>query len=174
MGTFLEEIQKQFSDFSIPNFVEFLKIANLSPDFDQDWFKNGLLDKSVDLCLQAATNLDLKNTTITKIPQQEGKPPALQIVVEANQSGKSILVYGHLDKTPIDEEWTDGYSPYDPKIDDESKKLYARGSAFGGWSFFVVLGLIKALQKLELKSPKFCLYYETEEESGSSQLFAAL
>lgn len=174
MGTFLEEIQKHFSTLSLPTFFEFLKIPNLSPCFDPDWMKNGFLDKSVDLFVQAAQSIDLKNVSIQKIEQSENKAPSILVVVQGNQCDKSILVYGHMDKTPIDEEWTDGRSPYDPQIDDETKKLFARGSAFGGWSFFVILALIKSMQKFNMKTPKFCLYYDAEEETGSPNLFSQL
>jgi len=33
----------------------------------------------------------------------------------SSEASKNILIYGFLDKLPELENWTEGYSPYDPK-----------------------------------------------------------
>lgn len=37
MGTFLEELGKQFNDFILPNFMEYLKMRCVSGNFDSNW-----------------------------------------------------------------------------------------------------------------------------------------
>lgn len=43
-----EFIEKVFTESALPSLMEYIKIPNLSRNFDPDWNKNGLLEKAAE------------------------------------------------------------------------------------------------------------------------------
>lgn len=60
--------------------------------------------------------------------------------------------------------WGEGLDPYKPVIKDG--KLYGRGAADDGYSFFSTILILKALQKFNLNHTRCVLLFEGDEESG--------
>ena len=65
-------------------------------------------------------------------------------MLEGNKCDKNLFYYGHLDKLPEIEKWTDGKEAFNPSNDDNNN-LYGRGSSNGGTSLFMILSVIKAI-----------------------------
>ena len=85
---------------------------------------------------------------------------------------KNVMLYGHLDKQPWMDGWSEGLGPINPVIRDGC--LYGRGGADDGYSVFTCLLAIKNLQLQGLPVPRCTMVLETEEESGSPSLLKLL
>lgn len=53
-----------------------------------------------------------------KVYPQGEKIPSFLLTVEANKSDKNVFYYGHLDKLPEVEEWTDKKEAFNPSKND--------------------------------------------------------
>lgn len=160
-------MSKQYQDFVIPTFNKYLMIPGLSPNFDPKWKENQFLDKTVDFCIQSIKDLNLKNCNTQKI-QLDNVPPALYVQIGSKLT-QSVFVYGSLDKQDtMKEEWTEQFSPFDPKVVDDC--LYGRGSAGGPWGLFSLLGVFKAMQDLKIELPLMQILFESQKYSGSTNL----
>lgn len=105
------------------------------------------MKNALKFCIQyVKKELDLEIAEID-ILEKKGIPPTLYIVIPPNlKSTKNILVYGYLDKQPaLKKEWSEGLSPWIPKIDKEKYHLYGRGGASNGYNFFMTTAIIKAM-----------------------------
>jgi acetylornithine deacetylase/succinyl-diaminopimelate desuccinylase-like protein len=67
-------------------------------------------------------------------------------VVEASspQIKQNLMLYGHIDKQPWMEGWSEGLSPCDPVR--RGDLLYGRGSSDDGYSSFAAMLAVKAIQ----------------------------
>lgn len=79
-------------------------------------------------------------------------------------------MYGHFDKQPPLEPWSEGLGPYTPVVKDD--KLWGRGGVDDGYSIYAGLGAIKTLQNFDLPHDRIVFLMEGEEESGSPNLEA--
>lgn len=146
---------------------DFVKIPALSPDFDKKWEENGVLLKTVEFAKNWVEQQEIKGLT-TQVIQEEGFSPCLYVEVAASEESKadgSVFLYGHLDKQPPNHGWDEDKGPWNPVVQDG--KLFGRGAADDGYSFFCSFGAIKALQDLNLPHPRCVGLFETCEESGS-------
>lgn len=82
------------------------------------------------------------------------------------------MFYGHLDKQPWMEGWSEGLGPTDPVIRGEF--LHGRGGADDGYACFSTMLAIKNAQMQGVPHPRCALVLETEEESGSPSLIPLL
>lgn len=68
----------------------------------------------------------------------EGKPPLVFIeIAPTDDTGKTILFYGHYDKQPHFTGWMEGTGPTSPAIIDG--KLYGRGGSDDGYSVYAAV-----------------------------------
>jgi acetylornithine deacetylase/succinyl-diaminopimelate desuccinylase-like protein len=72
----------------------------------------------------------------------EGSNPLIVYRVEPKGWTKNVMVYGHLDKQPYEEEWEEGLSPTEPVI--RGTRLYGRGAYDDGYAAFSTMLAIKA------------------------------
>ena len=86
----------------------------------------------------------------------------------AKATGKTVLLYGHLDKQPEMTGWRDDSGPWTPLLEDG--KLYGRGSADDGYAVFAALAAVLALDAENISRPRCIGLIETCEESGSYDL----
>ncbi|KAL4449186.1 hypothetical protein ABPG74_015568 [Tetrahymena malaccensis] len=160
-----EYVNSQFSSNIVPSIMDYIRIPNLSPMYDLEWNKNGLLMKAAEHIKAWVNAQELKGASV-QIIQDEGKPPLLLIEVNpTDNSGKSILFYGHYDKQPHFSGWMEGTGPTTPVIIDG--KLYGRGGSDDGYSVYAAVTSIKACQQLGFPHPRCIVTIEGEEESGS-------
>ena len=94
-------VEKQFILNTLPNLMNFIRIPNLSPSYDNDWNTNGLLLKAANLIISFAKSLELKNAEINLI-QDKGYTPLIFIDIPASRKNdtRTILFYAHYDKQP--------------------------------------------------------------------------
>ena len=144
--------------------LDFIRIPNLSKDYDKDWATNGLLEKAANLLIDWGKKQGIKGLTIELI-QSPGKTPLIFAEVAPTLSGaETILFYGHLDKQPHMLPWREGLSPIDPV--EEDGKLYGRGGADDGYAWFAAILAVKTLQHFKIPHGKIIIIIESDEETG--------
>ena len=161
-------IAKEFKENFIPNISEFVKIPNLSPNYDPEWKTNGNQEKAVNFLADwvKKQNIENSNVSVETIP---GLTSTLVVEVDAFKGGKgNYLLYGHFDKQPHFDGWHEGLGPLKPVIKDG--KLYGRGGADDGYAIFSYILALKGCQVSGLPHPKCLIILEGSEESGSSDL----
>ncbi len=165
-----EKLQHEINGFwdkeILPTITEYIRIPNKSPAFDPDWQANGYMDDVVDLVKDWVENHKPENSSL-HIFKEPGRTPLLILDVPGDSEG-TILMYGHLDKQPEMEGWSDGLGPWEPVLKDE--KLYGRGGADDGYAVFASIASINALKDQNVALPRIVVLIECSEESGSPDL----
>jgi acetylornithine deacetylase/succinyl-diaminopimelate desuccinylase-like protein len=164
----LEYVDKEFDAHVIPTLIEYIKIDNLSINYDPEWATNGKDMKAAQLLLDWALAQNVKGCT-GRIMKLEGLSPLIHLEIESNGGEGNTFMYGHFDKQPHMEGWMDGIGPCTPKIIDD--KLYGRGGADDGYAIMTSLMTIQIIQNNGLKHGKVNIIIEGSEESGSVHLF---
>mmetsp|Transcript_9889 Transcript_9889/g.13586 ORF Transcript_9889/g.13586 Transcript_9889/m.13586 type:complete len:482 (+) Transcript_9889:72-1517(+) len=164
-------IFKQWDESITPTIVEYIKIPNQSPEYDPEWATNGLLLKAANLMLDWVKAQNVPTMKIQML-HEEKRTPLIFLDVPRSDDCKvdgTILMYGHLDKQPPEEEaWSEGLGPYKPVIRDG--KLYGRGGADDGYAIFAAVTAVKALKTHGISHPRIAIVIEAGEESGSPDL----
>lgn len=174
-------VETEWTNKAFPALCDFIKIDNMSPDYDSDWYSNKKLITAVNYLKDFGDNYGIKgykseiigNTLKPKKDKEDPDvyyPPLLFITVEPSDSKiqQSILLYGHCDKQPPNDGWDQDKFPYNPVVVND--RLYGRGSSDDGYAIFVALLSIKAIQQQGLDHPRFYIVVEAEEESSSPNL----
>ena len=158
-------VEKAWDKDIEPAMKDFVRLPALSVDFDKDWEEHGLLLQAVNQAKAWAEKLGINGLSCTVI-KDDGFAPCLLVQIEGTRkTEKSVFLYGHLDKQPPNTGWDENKSAWEPVI--ENNRLYGRGSADDGYSFYTSLGTIKALQEAGISLPRCVGLFETCEESGS-------
>ena len=160
-------IESEFEKEVIPNICDFIKIDNLSPAFDKEWNTNGKQDKCAKFCLDWAMRQGVEGIK-GQIVKDADKTPLIFIEIEARNSSKAVMLYGHFDKQPHFEGWAEGLGPITPVI--RNGRLYGRGGADDGYSLFSSILAIKTIQQNGGAHGRVVLLIEGSEESGSPHL----
>ena len=163
-------VDKHFEKKFVEPLQEFIKIPNLTPAFDSDYFTNGLVQKAIEHVKAYAESMEIDGLKF-HIHDEAGKAPMVVMVYEG-QGSPNVMIYGHIDKQPHMEGWREGTGPLTPTIIGD--KLYGRGSSDDGYVSFAVLLAIKNALEQGAKLPRIALVLETEEESGSHDLVPLL
>merc|ERR1711976_829938 len=110
-----QKVDQLVEENILPNLEEFVRIPNLSRNFDQDFLKNGLLEKASNFVVDWARKQGLNGFSIN-IYEEEGRTPLVFGVVEASPGiDTNILMYRHIDKQPhLDADWDEGISATNP------------------------------------------------------------
>lgn len=164
----LEYVEKHFDSNIIPNLMEYIKIDNLSPNFDLEWATNGKAEKAAAFLLNWALAQGVKGLT-GEVLKKDGLSPVIFLEIEANGGNGNIFMYGHFDKQPHFDGWMEGTGPTSPVIIGDY--LYGRGGADDGYAIFSSLLSVKAMQDFGHKHGKVTILIEGSEESGSIHLF---
>ncbi len=166
----LEDFINNIWDTSIiPELEEYIKIPAKSPNYDQDWIENGYLKEAGERIHKWCTKSEIKGLK-AELLTPEGKTPLLFIEIDGTDPNRdtSVLMYGHIDKQPESTGWDDNKGPWKPVT--ENNRLYGRGGADDGYSVFMAIASIKALQEQNIPHPHCSLVIESCEESGSFDL----
>ena len=150
----------------VPALCDYVRIPNKSPNFDPDWASHGHMDRAAELMADWCRRQPVRGMTVD-IVRLEGRTPVLLVEVEG-ASEDTVLLYGHLDKQPEFDGWSDGLSPWEPVIRDG--RLYGRGGADDGYAVFGSLAAIRALQEQGIPHARCVILIEGCEESGSFDL----
>jgi acetylornithine deacetylase/succinyl-diaminopimelate desuccinylase-like protein len=164
----LQSIDQFWDREIIPTLVDYIKIPNKSVHFDPDWEANGHMEKVRRLATDWLNAHAVPGWTVHDLCLP-GRTPLLLVDVPGN-ADDTVLIYGHLDKQPEMEGWSEGLGPWTPVLRDD--KLYGRGGADDGYALFAAVAALKALEGRKL--PRTVILIEFSEESGSPDLPAYL
>lgn len=172
LPTLQKDIDIAWDRAILPTLTEYIAIPCLSPAFDPDWAASGHMDRALALLADwARDRLAGVSGAIIETQRLPGRTPVLLIDVPGN-SASTALVYGHLDKQPEMEGWTNGRSAWNPRI--EGDRLYGRGGADDGYALFAAVSALRALCEAGATRPRCLILIEASEESGSPDLSAHL
>ncbi|MEO7253757.1 MAG: M20/M25/M40 family metallo-hydrolase [Casimicrobium sp.] len=166
----LRRIDKQWDDEIVPQLIEYVKLPAKSPSFEADWKRAGQIQRAIEQAQKFVAAQPVKNMTL-EIITLEGRTPVLFFDIPGTgtkANGKTVLLYGHLDKQPEMAGWRDDSGPWTPLVEDG--KLYGRGSADDGYAVFATLAAVLALDAENISRPRCLGLIETCEESGSFDL----
>ncbi|GAB4349576.1 MAG: M20 family metallopeptidase [Gammaproteobacteria bacterium] len=159
-------IERQWDTEVTPRLMEYIRIPNKSPLFDDYWVENGHMERAVRLAEEWCREQPLSGMSVEVIRLAD-RTPLLWVEVPGTAEG-TVLLYGHLDKQPEMGEWREGLGPWEPVL--EGDRLYGRGGADDGYALFASLLAIGALQEQALGHARCVLLIECCEESGSWDL----
>lgn len=154
----------------IAQLSDYIRIPNKSPAFDPDWAANGHMEEAVGLFAGwARAKIAAVPGATLEVVRLEARTPLILIDLPgAGGRDDSVLLYGHLDKQPEMEGWSDGLGPWVPALIDG--KLYGRGGADDGYAMFASLAAILALRAQATPVARCIILIEGCEESGSFDL----
>ncbi len=153
-----------------PALHDYIRIPNVSPNYDAQWAEHGHMDAAVELIRRWCALRRVAGMSV-EVCELEDRTPMLIIDVAAFNGGSDsdpVLLYGHLDKQPEMVGWRDGLGPWTPVV--EGDRLYGRGGADDGYSAFASLAAIEAAQVAGMTHNRCVILIEASEESGSPDL----
>jgi acetylornithine deacetylase/succinyl-diaminopimelate desuccinylase-like protein len=160
-----------WDDEILPALDAYIRIPNKSPAFDADWAAHGHMDKATAL-LEGWARRKLASTpgATLEVVRLGGRTPVIFIEIPGAGAAAddTVLLYGHLDKQPEMEGWSEGLGPWTPVMRDG--KLYGRGGADDGYAMFASLTAIVALAEQGGPRARCAVLIEACEESGSFDL----
>jgi acetylornithine deacetylase/succinyl-diaminopimelate desuccinylase-like protein len=153
----------------IPALSSYIRIDNCSPSYDANWNTNGKLEEAAIFLKQWVESQNLKNCNVNII-QEKNRTPFIYIDIPSTKENddRSILLYGHFDKQPPLEGWSEGLGPRKPVIKDNH--LYGRGGADDGYAIFSTITAVKCAQDNNWPLPKIDIIIEGAEESYTYDL----
>ena len=154
--------------------TDYIRVPAKSPHFDADWEAHGHIERVIRAAERWVREQGVRGLAV-EIVRIPGRTPVLYFDVPATGNaggGRTVLLYGHLDKQPEMVGWHEGYGPWSPRYEDG--KLYGRGGADDGYAVYASLAALKALQAQSLPHARCVGVIETCEESGSYDLPAYL
>lgn len=161
-----KDIEQVWQTEIVPSLMDYIKIPNKSPHFDEHWQEHGYMEQAVKH-IAAWCQAHAPKGMQMEVIRLPGRTPLLFMEVPG-QIEETVLLYGHLDKQPEMVGWQEGLGPWQPVIRDG--KLYGRGGADDGYSAYASLTAINALQQQGLPHARCVLIIEACEESGSYDL----
>mgnify|MGYP000881672301 CR=1 FL=1 len=166
----LRRASRQWDADVVPQLIEYVKLPAKSPSFEAEWKRAGQIQRAIEQAQKFVAAQPVKNMTLEVITL-EGRTPVLFFDIPgtgAKATGKTVLLYGHLDKQPEMTGWRDDSGPWTPLLEDG--KLYGRGSADDGYAVFAAMAAVLALDAENISRPRCVGLIETCEESGSYDL----
>lgn len=160
-----EAVENAWQGEALAELQNYVRIPCKSKDFDVDWEVNGFLRQA---CRKAAEwGQSLYPDAVFEVLTEPGRTPALFFDIPATRDDEApaVFFYGHFDKQPEGEGWSNGRKPFEPTL--ESERLYGRGAADDGYNFYAAMVALHALEKAGLPHGRIVGLYETDEECGS-------
>lgn len=161
-------IEEAWSSEVMPALLAYMRIPCESPAFDPRWRDNGHIDRAAELMQEwSARQLAGVPGASVEMLRLGTRTPVLLIDIPGD-AGTPCLIYGHLDKQPPMDGWTNGRSAWTPSR--EGDRLYGRGGADDGYALFSAITAIRALHDQGASLPRCLILIEACEESGSGDL----
>ncbi|HEY8243192.1 MAG TPA: M20 family metallopeptidase [Casimicrobiaceae bacterium] len=173
-ATLARRIDAHWDAEIVPELTEYIRVPAKSPHFDPSWEAHGYIERVILAAERWVRAQDVPGLKV-EIVRLPGRTPVLFFDVPATGhagAGRTVLLYGHLDKQPEMVGWHEGYGPWSPRYEDG--KLYGRGGADDGYAVYASLAALKALDAQGLPHARCVGVIETCEESGSYDLPAYL
>ncbi|MBT3339976.1 MAG: M20/M25/M40 family metallo-hydrolase [Planctomycetes bacterium] len=160
-----------WSDSITPALSDYIAIPAKSPMFDADWAANGHMEAAMQLIVDWCKAREIAGLSV-EVVRLEGRTPLIFMEVPAfgcePDGDDTVLMYGHYDKQPEMEGWSEKSGPWEPRI--EEGRLYGRGGADDGYAAFGSLCALEATQKCGGQHGRIAIVIEGCEESGSPDL----
>jgi len=150
----------------LPTLSDYIRIPNVSPEFDPDWQASGHHARVLKLAEDWVEARKPKGSTL-HVGRLEGRTPLLLLEVPGD-SDRTVLMYGHLDKQPEMVGWREGLGAWEPVR--KGDRLYGRGGADDGYALFASLAALEALKEQGTPHARTVVLIEFSEESGSPDL----
>ena len=166
LGALRSQIDDAWRTDILPALERYIAIPNQSPAFDADWAAHGHMERAVQLVVDWVRAQQVAGLQV-EVVRLAGRTPLLWMELPGD-GGETVLLYGHLDKQPPMEGWSDGLGPWTPVVRDG--KLYGRGGADDGYAAYAAIAAIEALKAQGQPHPRLVGLIETDEESGSDDL----
>ena len=173
-ATLARRIDAHWDAEIVPELTEYIRVPAKSPHFDPSWEAHGYIERVIREAERWVRAQGVPGMTV-EVVRLPGRTPVLYFDVPATGdagAGRTVLLYGHLDKQPEMVGWHEGYGPWSPRY--EEGKLYGRGGADDGYAVYASLAALKALGAQGLPHARCVGVIETCEESGSYDLPAYL
>ena len=161
-----ELVEPTWDETIVPELVEYVKIPNKSPHFDEHWEQNGHMAQAVALIEKWCRAQPIEGLRV-EVVQLPGRTPLIYMEIPG-EGDDTVLLYGHLDKQPEMEGWSEGLGPWKPVL--RGDKLYGRGGADDGYAAFASLTAIRAVREQRAPHSRCVVLIEGCEESGSYDL----
>ncbi len=159
-------IDSYWEQHILPTLADYIRIPNVSPDFDPDWQANGHHARVLKL-VEDWVEGHMPDGSTLHVGRLEGRTPLLLLEVPGD-SDRTVLMYGHLDKQPETVGWREGLGAWEPVR--EGDRLYGRGGADDGYAVFASLAALLALKEQGAPHARTVVIIEFSEESGSPDL----
>ncbi len=159
-------ISKLFDESVVPSLSDFVKIPNLSRNFDPEWATNGRLEEAAEHVRKWVLGLGIEGIS-SEIIKDEGYSPIVFSEIKGDLD-VTLFFYGHYDKQPEMVGWDEGLGATKPVIKDG--KLYGRGGADDGYATYGTMLAIKSIQEQKVPIPRCVMITEGDEESGSGHM----
>ncbi|MEI8241449.1 MAG: M20/M25/M40 family metallo-hydrolase, partial [Actinomycetota bacterium] len=166
MTNFIDEAWSE----ALPTLMDYIAVPARSPMFDPEWEASGHLARAAALLHDWASHRSIDGMSV-ELVAAEGLTPVLFIEIPATKpdlADRAVLVYGHMDKQPEMEPWSDGLGPWQPVL--RGDRLYGRGGADDGYSVFAALIAIESIQREGGDHGRLVILVEASEESSSVHL----
>lgn len=154
----------------VPSLSELVRIPALSAEFDPAWREHGGLRAAVDHVRGWIEARGLPGTRC-EVLELDGRAPLLVVDVPATPGAEdagTVLLYGHLDKQPPFDGWSEGLDAWRPVLRDG--RLYGRGAVDDGYSGYAAVAALEAVHAGGGGHARAVVLLETGEESGSPDL----
>jgi acetylornithine deacetylase/succinyl-diaminopimelate desuccinylase-like protein len=158
--------ERVFRDSALPALERYIAIPNRSPLFDPDWASAGHMERAVAL-ISAWCAARAVPGLLVEVIRLPGRTPLIWLEAPGEAEG-SVLLYGHLDKQPEMEGWSEGLGPWTPVR--RGERLYGRGGADDGYAAFAITTALEALAAQRVPRARCVALIEACEESGSFDL----
>lgn len=158
--------QQHWDDELQARVTQFIRVPAVSPAYDREWERRGLLDHVCRDLAHWMCSLPIPGIT-AEVLSATGRTPLVLVEVPGSGQG-SVLFYGHLDKQPGGSGWAAGSGPWEPVFD--GIRLFGRGGADDGYAPYAMVSAIMAAADQGLPRPRCIGIFETSEESGSPDL----
>ncbi|WP_298207597.1 M20/M25/M40 family metallo-hydrolase [Ferrimicrobium sp.] len=153
---------------------EYGSIPCLSPAFDRNWVESGHIERALALYQRWIETRQVPGLT-SRIQRIEGRTPLLVVDVPGTDDATdqtTVLLYGHLDKQPATDPWSEGLNPFESVL--RGEHLFGRGMVDDGYAAPLVITVLEELARQRSSYPHCVLIVEACEESGSPDLDAHL
>ncbi len=164
--------QPDFEAAVVPTLEAYTAVPCLSPLFDPDWEAHGHLRGAAELLAGWARTRAVPGLTV-EVRAPAGRSPVVVCRADGGAGdGGGVLIYGHLDKQPVGDDWRPGLHPF--RAVREGDRLYGRGTADDGYALFAALCALEDLVAAGTPFGPVTVLIEASEESGSPDLAAHL
>ena len=124
-------VDRVWDESIVPALVEYIRIPNKSPHFDEQWAEHGHMDRAVELIADWCAARRIAGLEL-EVVRLEGRTPLIYMEIPGTIDA-TVVLYGHLDKQPEMVGWSEEI-PHDFLDPD-----FARRQEFPHWKIAAII-----------------------------------